>query len=267
MNTFGIIGSLVSALMRLIMGIVMLIIGLFRMEVALTPSWLNESMVQLDKPSRGTGSLIFMMHTHMNPVLRTFVHLVTREHAKFNDTEMNEADKAHDQRRRRAMRRWKFYLLLHQQPWLIPLRKHNLAPEYEEEEEEVKPKKGLKQKMMEKMAAMKKKKGGLEEKDDGVQWYQGGDAVPTKVEVPVEKKQGPFAKMFGKKNKGEDAVNAEETLNPIASGDVEDNNEPPEWSAHTWSTLGSDLKPKKKASPDKKKDPPAEAADEVGEAV
>lgn len=85
----------------------------------------------------------------------------------------------------------------------------------------------------------------------------GGDAVPTKAEVPKEK-QG--RKKFGRKNKDEEAVNAEETLNPIASGE----DAPPEWSAHTWSTLGSDLKQKKK-----EKAPPAQEkeSDEVGEAV
>lgn len=110
---------------------------------------------------------------------------------------------------------------------------------------------------------MKKKKDDPEEKNDGVQWYQGGDAVPTKVEVPAEKKGG--FKLFGKKKKDEEAVNAEETLNPIASGDVEVRDDPPQWSQHTWNALSSDLKPKKKDSPDKKK--PATELEEVGEAV
>jgi hypothetical protein len=239
-NMFGIIASVVGALMRLIMGVVMLILGLFRMEVAITPSWLNTGLVQLDKPSRATGAVVFMIHTHMNPVLRTFVYLVNKEFEQHNSHEMNEADKLSGQRRRRALRRWKFTIYLAQNPWLIPLRKHNLAPEYDEEEEEVEAKEGLKDKLMKKLANMRKKKGA-EEEDGAVQWYRGGEEVPTKEE-PVKEKKG----LFGRKKKGEQA---DETVNPLNEEmELEDipQNDPPAWSQHTWRNMKQDLKPKKK---------------------
>merc|ERR1712046_56109 len=146
-----------------------------------------------------------MMHTHMNPVLRTFVYLVSKEFEQHNSHEMNEADKLSGQRRRRALRRWKFTIYLAQNPWLIPLRKHNLAPEYDEEEEEVEAKEGLKDKLMKKLANMRKKKGA-EEDDGAVQWYRGGEE-------------------------------ADETVNPLnEETELEDipQNDPPAWSQHTW---------------------------------
>jgi hypothetical protein len=74
----GIVASILSALMRLIFGIVFLIFGMLRAERSPMPGWVD-SIMQIDKCSKATAAVIKMAHTHSNPAVCTFVGLLCKE--------------------------------------------------------------------------------------------------------------------------------------------------------------------------------------------
>jgi hypothetical protein len=137
----GLVGGIMSSIMRLVMMYAISLIGLARLDQPLYPKWVLK-YAYLDAGNQAYLAMTLMYHNHNNPIAVTFACLLLKslEHTQ----KMTEAEKQNYYFKKRRLANWMYlaYMMKKHKKWLEGKRFIGIAKDAEEGKEKSKEKKG-----------------------------------------------------------------------------------------------------------------------------